>query len=86
MDTFVEPNDAEIQDDERIPSVTADSEESSSGAERLQKILSRAGVASRRKAEQLILEGRVTVTGKTVTELGSKHSERFAPPTAESSS
>jgi 23S rRNA pseudouridine2605 synthase len=40
--------------------------------ERLQKILSRAGVASRRHSEQLILEGRVTVNGKTVTELGSK--------------
>lgn len=40
--------------------------------ERLQKILSRAGVTSRRKAEQLILEGRVTVNGKVVTELGAK--------------
>ena len=40
--------------------------------ERLQKILSRAGVASRRKAEQLILEGRVTVNGSVVTEMGSK--------------
>jgi 23S rRNA pseudouridine2605 synthase len=40
--------------------------------ERLQKILSRAGVASRRKAEQMILEGRVTVNGQIVTELGSK--------------
>lgn len=40
--------------------------------ERLQKILSRAGVASRRKAEELILEGAVTVNGKAVTELGSK--------------
>jgi pseudouridine synthase len=40
--------------------------------ERLQKILSRAGVTSRRKAEQLMLEGRVTVNGQTVTELGSK--------------
>ena len=40
--------------------------------ERLQKILSSAGVASRRHAEQLIVEGRVTVNGKTVTELGSK--------------
>lgn len=40
--------------------------------ERLQKILSRAGVASRRKAEQLMVEGRVTVNGQTVTELGSK--------------
>jgi 23S rRNA pseudouridine2605 synthase len=40
--------------------------------ERLQKILSRAGVASRRKAETLIVEGRVTVNGTAVTELGSK--------------
>jgi len=40
--------------------------------ERLQKILSRAGVTSRRKAETLILEGRVTVNGTAVTELGSK--------------
>ncbi|MGH9628632.1 MAG: pseudouridine synthase, partial [Bryobacteraceae bacterium] len=40
--------------------------------ERLQKILSRAGVASRRKAEQLMVEGRVTVNGQIITELGSK--------------
>jgi 23S rRNA pseudouridine2605 synthase len=40
--------------------------------ERLQKILANAGVASRRKAEELIVEGRVTVNGKTVTELGTK--------------
>ena len=40
--------------------------------ERLQKILSQAGVTSRRKAEELIVEGRVSVNGKTVTELGSK--------------
>jgi 23S rRNA pseudouridine2605 synthase len=40
--------------------------------ERLQKILAHAGVASRRKAEDLILEGRVSVNGVTVTELGSK--------------
>jgi 23S rRNA pseudouridine2605 synthase len=40
--------------------------------ERLQKILSRAGVASRRKAEQIITEGRVTVNGKVITELGTK--------------
>lgn len=40
--------------------------------ERLQKILSQAGVASRRQAEVLIVEGRVTVNGKTITELGSK--------------
>ncbi len=40
--------------------------------ERLQKILSRAGAASRRRAEQMILEGRVSVNGSLVTELGSK--------------
>jgi 23S rRNA pseudouridine2605 synthase len=40
--------------------------------ERLQKILSQAGVASRRQSEQIMLEGRVTVNGKIVTELGSK--------------
>ncbi len=40
--------------------------------ERLQKILSRAGVASRRAAEQMIVEGRVRVNGKVITELGSK--------------
>jgi 23S rRNA pseudouridine2605 synthase len=40
--------------------------------ERLQKILSQAGVASRRQAEQIIVEGRVSVNGSVVTELGSK--------------
>ena len=40
--------------------------------ERLQKILSRAGIASRRAAEQLMLDGRVTVNGATARELGTK--------------
>jgi 23S rRNA pseudouridine2605 synthase len=40
--------------------------------ERLQKIIAAAGVTSRRKAEELILQGRVVVNGMTVTELGSK--------------
>jgi 23S rRNA pseudouridine2605 synthase len=40
--------------------------------ERLQKILSQAGIASRRASEQLMLEGRVTVNGATVLELGTK--------------
>jgi 23S rRNA pseudouridine2605 synthase len=40
--------------------------------ERLQKILSQAGVSSRRQAEKLMVEGRVTVNGATVTELGTK--------------
>ncbi|OBJ55651.1 pseudouridine synthase [Mycobacterium sp. 1423905.2] len=39
---------------------------------RLQKVLSQAGVASRRAAEQLILEGRVEVDGEVVTELGTR--------------
>lgn len=39
---------------------------------RLQKILSQAGVASRRAAEKLMVEGRVSVNGRTVLELGTK--------------
>ena len=41
-------------------------------AERLQKILARAGVASRRAAEDLIVNGRVKVDGRVVTELGTR--------------
>ena len=41
-------------------------------AERLQKIIAAAGVASRRKAEELITAGRVVVNGNVVTELGTK--------------
>ena len=40
--------------------------------ERLQKVIAHAGIASRRKAEQLILEGKVTVNDKVVRELGVK--------------
>jgi len=40
--------------------------------ERLQKVLARAGVASRRKCEELILQGRVRVNGQVVTQLGTK--------------
>lgn len=40
--------------------------------ERLQKIISRAGAASRREAERLILAGRVSVNGRLVTELGTQ--------------
>lgn len=40
--------------------------------ERLQKALARAGVASRRAAEQMIVAGRVRVNDKVVTELGTK--------------
>jgi 23S rRNA pseudouridine2605 synthase len=40
--------------------------------ERLQKVIAHAGVASRRKAEELIIEGKVKVNGKVVKELGTK--------------
>ena len=40
--------------------------------ERLQKIIAHAGYASRREAEAMMREGRITVNGRTVTELGSK--------------
>ena len=40
--------------------------------ERLQKILAQSGVASRRKAEEMIEQGRVQVNGKVITELGTK--------------
>jgi 23S rRNA pseudouridine2605 synthase len=45
-------------------------------AERLQKILSAAGIASRRAAEAYITEGRISVNGQTVTELGTKADPR----------
>jgi 23S rRNA pseudouridine2605 synthase len=41
-------------------------------SERLQKILAAAGVASRRRAEEIITAGRVTLNGQVVTELGTK--------------
>ena len=44
--------------------------------ERLQKVIAQAGVASRRKAEELITEGKVKVNGKIVTELGTKVSDK----------
>ena len=47
-------------------------DESPRTGERLQKILAQAGIASRRAAEQIILDGRVQVNGQTVTELGTK--------------
>lgn len=40
--------------------------------ERLQKIIARAGLTSRRKAEQLILDGRVKVNGRMINELGAR--------------
>ena len=46
---------------------------------RLQKVLSQAGIASRRVAERLIIDGRIEVDGRVVTELGT----RVNPETAE---
>jgi 23S rRNA pseudouridine2605 synthase len=43
--------------------------------ERLQKIIARAGLASRRRAEEMIRSGMVTVNGRVVTELGTKADE-----------
>ena len=42
------------------------------GEERLQKYIARCGVTSRRKAEELIINGSVKVNGSIVTELGRK--------------
>lgn len=44
--------------------------------ERLQKVIAQAGICSRRKAEELIIQGKVSVNGKVVTELGTKVSEQ----------
>jgi len=78
---------ANAAEDGTIPGLVADGgqiqaeedEPASAGAprppkklERLQKILSQAGIASRRRAEEMIVAGRVMVNGQVVTELGSK--------------
>lgn len=44
--------------------------------ERLQKVIAQAGIASRRKAEELITAGKVKVNGTVITELGTKVSEK----------
>ncbi|HEY3399679.1 MAG TPA: pseudouridine synthase [Geothrix sp.] len=46
------------------------------GQDRLQKILAAAGIDSRRACEQIILDGRVQVNGKTITELGTRADPR----------
>jgi len=43
--------------------------------ERLQKYMARCGAASRRKSEEMISAGRVSVNGQTVSELGCKVNE-----------
>ena len=47
-------------------------EEEKQMLERIQKIMAQGGIASRREAERLILDGRVTLNGKVVEELGTK--------------
>lgn len=54
------------------PTEPSDATPEKTSAERVQKYLSRAGVASRRAAEELIIAGRVSVNGCTVTSLGEK--------------
>ena len=44
--------------------------------ERLQKVIASAGITSRRKAEQMILDGRVKVNGEFITQLGFKVSSK----------
>jgi len=63
-------DDDEDEDDTRRD--TAAAKRPPAKLERLQKILSQAGVASRRHAEEMIVAGRVIVNGKVVTQLGSK--------------
>jgi 23S rRNA pseudouridine2605 synthase len=70
---------AEIEDQEKADAVEHEEEPEfkpkprpPAKLERLQKILAQAGVASRRKAEEMIEQGRVQVNGKVVTELGTK--------------
>jgi 23S rRNA pseudouridine2605 synthase len=52
--------------------VTTEVEADDQPGERLQRVLSAAGVASRRKAEELIQSGRVSVDGQVVTKLGTR--------------
>ncbi|MBV9468136.1 MAG: pseudouridine synthase [Abitibacteriaceae bacterium] len=55
-----------------VPQDARDQEPSPTDGERLQKLIARAGVASRRAAEELITQGRVTVNGHVIKELGAK--------------
>src|SRR6185312_14103003 len=54
------------------PSTWTPTEMADSEGVRLQKVLSQAGIASRRVAEKMIVDGRVDVDGRVVTELGTR--------------
>jgi 23S rRNA pseudouridine2605 synthase len=54
------------------PAATPEAHHPENQGERLQKILAQAGIASRRAAEQIILEGRVVLNGQVVTTLGTR--------------
>jgi len=62
----------------RTPAALPSAEETPAKLERLQKVLAHAGIGSRRGCEELILQGRVTVNGKEVRELGTKVDPRAA--------
>ena len=63
---------SQAADTKEPDSVDADGQVTEGKLERVQKILAKAGISSRRKAEELILGGRVQINGKVVTELGTK--------------
>ena len=63
---------AEAASDEANEEHSAEAKGPAPKLERLQKILAKAGISSRRKAEELILGGRVQINGKVVMELGTK--------------
>jgi 23S rRNA pseudouridine2605 synthase len=65
-----EPDPDAVPDEEAEPSPDVPFERVGAGGERLQKVLARAGIASRRAAELLITAGRVRVNGRVESELG----------------
>lgn len=67
-----ETDDAEEADEDEDQAESSPKPHPPAKLERLQKILAQAGVSSRRRAEELIEQGRVQVNGKIVTELGTK--------------